>query len=118
MLYVVAKFKDEVLIRLRTEKDIWQNLNEFILFETPTEINPKAILQDNSLKQSIGSSYDVVHISDCFQHILTHQHLYLRFVTIHLKQKIKSETHHYKKWNDLTEIAFPKAILRFLETQQ
>jgi A/G-specific adenine glycosylase len=107
-----------VLVRLRTEKDIWQNLNEFILFESPTELNPTLILQDDSFKQSIGSSFDLVHISDCFQHILTHQQLYLRFVTIDLKQKITTETHQYKKWNDLAEIAFPKAILRFLETQQ
>jgi A/G-specific adenine glycosylase len=117
MVYVVAKFEDEVLIRLRTEKDIWQNLNEFILFESPTEMNPTAVLQDNAMKKSIGSSYEVVHISEGFQHILTHQQLYLRFIIIHLKQKITTETHHYKKWNDLAEIAFPKAIIRFLETQ-
>lgn len=117
LTYVIAKFNDEVLIRLRTEKDIWQNLYEFILIESSTEINPTEILQIDTLKQFIGSSFDVVDTSDGFEHILTHQKLYLRFISVTLKQKITTETHHFKKWNELNKIAFPKAILRFLETQ-
>ena len=115
MFYILAKYGNEVLIRLRTEKDIWQNLHEFILFESPSDLEPAEILESEKISSICKKPYSLVHVSERFQHILTHQTLNMRFICIEMKQKPKSEKYHFEKWNRLKKIAFPKAILRFLE---
>lgn len=115
MFYVIARYGNEVFVRLRTEKDIWQQLHEFILIESPADLNPKEILNDEKIKKSFKNNFSVTHMSEPFTHILTHQNLNMHFICIDLKKKCTFENHFLVRWDELEKMAFPKAILRFLE---
>ncbi len=41
--YVVLKYNEEVYVRKRSKKDIWENLYEFILAETPSAISNRQL---------------------------------------------------------------------------
>ena len=85
--FLVLKYKNSVVIRQRTDKDIWQELYEFPAIETAIEKNPKTILQ---LAEKNGwiknNKYLVAGISPVFKQQLSHQLIHARFLQIQLKQ--------------------------------
>ncbi len=47
--YIIVEYQDEVYVKERTGKDIWQNLYEFILIETESIISAKTFLKGKIL---------------------------------------------------------------------
>lgn len=116
--YFVFEVEDEILIRKRIEKDIWENLYEFYLFETNTEWNLKLPEIKDFLYKQLGiANFRVTRISKIFTQQLTHQNLQGRFISIHLTE-IPQSLQHYKavKAESLSLIAFPKFINQYLQS--
>lgn len=115
--YFIFIVNSKVLISKRTEKDIWENLYEFYLFESNNAIEWKGEELNSWLTGQMGiSTFEVEHISSAFKQQLTHQNLEGRFITIKL-DSIPASLKHYKSINisDLQTIAFPKFINQYLE---
>jgi A/G-specific adenine glycosylase len=114
--YFIFLYNNDVLINKRKEKDIWQNLNEFYLyeFEKPIDWTPDAINQ--WLKEQLGiKKYRLLQLSEKFHQQLTHQHLQGQFIVIDLKIIPASLKHlDLVKVSDLQLLAFPKLINNFL----
>jgi A/G-specific adenine glycosylase len=106
----------KVYIRQRTEKDIWEGLYEFPLWETDEPVYGDALLRSDFARLFFGEkTLTVRHISKIYRQELSHQTIQGQFITISLKKTIPS----LKDWvlverKELTEYPFPKFINAWL----
>ncbi len=90
--YFFTKFDDSFLFSLRKEKDIWQNLYEFPMIETPEMREPDEFLQSDLWRNFVSDRFNcleinkikITKISKVYVHKLTHQRIFARFYEIHL----------------------------------
>ncbi len=113
--YFIIETDDHVYIKKRVEKDIWQNLHEFVLFESdePVETPEKDFLP----QLFKPGTYSIRLKSETILQQLTHQKIYGKFFIIKVKpdQKIPGSDHFPVEKQTLKEHAFPKLIHSFLE---
>ncbi|HLL44178.1 MAG TPA: A/G-specific adenine glycosylase [Segetibacter sp.] len=114
--YFIFLMQDMVLVNKRVQKDIWENLYEFYLFETDKEWewNPEVITK--WLKDQLDiERFEIKKISNLFIQQLTHQNLQGRFITIRLDH-LPAALLHLKPVNkeDFVNIPFPKLINQYL----
>jgi A/G-specific adenine glycosylase len=113
--YFIIEFNDKTYIRQRTAKDIWQNLHEFVLFESPGPVQD-AFTDLPFLKQLMGQqSFQIKSISRLFHQQLTHQVLHGQFITLTVNQPVPALKDYLlvekKKRN---RYAFPRFINAFI----
>ncbi|MBS1635086.1 MAG: A/G-specific adenine glycosylase [Bacteroidetes bacterium] len=111
--YIVLKHKNQVYIRKRTEKDIWQNLYEFMLIETAKRSKEEKILTDPVFK-SLKVEFTLQHVSKEYRHILSHQILHAVFYVVELRKPLKNSTFKAVNVSSLDEYGFPRLIGKFL----
>ncbi|HSU50960.1 MAG TPA: A/G-specific adenine glycosylase [Segetibacter sp.] len=115
--YFIFVTKDGALVRKRTEKDIWENLYEFYLFESDKEVNWKQTDIDRLLSEQLGiDRYSLVSTSSTYTQQLTHQNLSGRFYLIHLPI-IPASLQNFLKLPvcELDTVPFPKFINQHLQ---
>ncbi len=114
--YFIIEKNDRFLVRQRTEKDIWQHLNEFFLVETPRRQSVEKLMQSQSVQAVLQEQKTLTpSISNEYKQILTHQEIRGRFFHITLEEKIMVPPNF--KWikaSELKKMAFPKYILSYL----
>lgn len=118
--YLVVEYRDEIAIRQRTGKDIWNQLFEFPIIEKSGE-NPV----ENILKEAerIGwlpkSKYEVIAISPLYKQQLSHQLIAGQFIRIDLKKKlIANDNRIWIKTSQLKKFAFPRLINHYLDNSK
>lgn len=98
-------------MKQRTEKDIWHGLNDFYLIETLRKQNPATLRQKDQLL--IRST--ILKESRVYKHVLSHQKLMVRFITVDVQLTKKREKIIRKsgmKWFTRTQVEkIPKPIL-------
>jgi A/G-specific adenine glycosylase len=115
--YFVFSYNNQVLIRKRITKDIWQNLHEFYLIESNVEekLNDKKI--KTKLKHLVkDSDLENISISEMQEQKLTHRIIKGNFIEIKLLNKIEFENYFWVDKNEIRKYSFPKFINSFLET--
>jgi A/G-specific adenine glycosylase len=110
--YLVVKYKDQVLIRQRISKDIWQQLFEFVLIETDQSCPLKKLLR--LFKKQYGTSEFQVHSSLSTKQKLSHQLINFYFLEIKLKEKEIIPGYFWIKISELDKYAFPKSLQEFV----
>ena len=115
--FLVMEYKNNVVIRQRTDKDIWRELFEYPGIETDFEQSPDYILQHAEKKGWImNKKYQVTDISTVFKQRLTHQMIQARFLQIQLKQfPVHSSTFIQVNKNFLNNFSFPGIINNYRE---
>lgn len=114
--YFIFLFQDTVLVNKRAQKDIWENLYEFYLYETDKDREWKAENITKWLKNQLDiKSFKINNISDLYKQQLTHQNLQGRFISISL-DNLPAALLHFKPVNkeELAKIPFPKLINQYL----
>ena len=113
--FIVEAGKDKIWIRERTEKDIWQNLYEFILWETGKKI-PHYKIQESSFYQNnfANQGLGIQHISLAYNQTLTHQSITGHFVHLN-KALVKIEGYQAVPRKELSEFPFPKIITEYIK---
>ena len=115
--YLLVEYGNKIYINHRTEKDIWQNLYEFILIETESLVAEKEFLNCSSITSLFyENNFKVSKISKTFSQKLTHQTITGRFFHINIKNPVIT----LKKYkavsrNELKKLAFPKFIASYLQ---
>ena len=115
--YLVVEYGSKVYVSQRTEKDIWQNLYEFILIETDRMIPEDEFLNGQSVQKLFNrKSVKIDKVSKTYSQKLTHQTITGRFIHITLKKAVQP----LKKYvpvskNELKKLAFPKFIASYLQ---
>ncbi|RYG05425.1 MAG: A/G-specific adenine glycosylase, partial [Chitinophagaceae bacterium] len=103
-------------IRLRTEKDIWQNLHEFPMHESQ---DPEPFPHKNFLRELLGvQPYSVVSQSRVYVQQLTHQTIHGQFIQVSIPKAVSIPgTFMPVAKKDLTRYAFPRMLNTFLEEE-
>lgn len=114
--YIIISYKDQLIIRQRTEKDIWQQLYEFPLVEEGSD-SPvsQTLLRAEKSGWLKKNSYQLTTTSPVFRQQLSHQLIAGRFISITLKSKpsLPSGWKWIKK-SDISAYAFPGFINQYL----
>ncbi|MBS1604181.1 MAG: A/G-specific adenine glycosylase [Bacteroidetes bacterium] len=118
--YFIAETADDQLyIRQRTGKDIWEGLYEFILWETDQPVYGDLLVRSDFAGQTFGvksNTLTIRHISRVYRQELSHQTIQGQFVTLRLKKKLPTR----EGWllvdrQRLTDYPFPKFINAWLQ---
>ena len=100
------------LLEKRTNKDIWQNLYQFPLYESVHQINFNELIKTNIMKTfTKNNHYNLQAFNKKpIIHKLTHQHIYTIFWII------KTEAHYNDvvKWENVSTFAVPTLIHNFI----
>lgn len=120
--YLVLHHRGHVYMKQRTEKGIWQGLHDFPLIETKKKMSQQELLKSPEWKTLFANTeFDISDFSDEYKHVLSHQRLYVHFVSVNLKKKMPvslSKDWMYVKESDLKRHAVPVLIERFLKNQK
>ena len=113
--YIIAEYENNIYVRQRTNKDIWQGLWEFILVETPAQIPAEKFLQSPEFIFVAGKKHLIKEISAVSRQQLTHQSIEAVFIRIKLEKPLKNSEYMALPKRDLKKVAFPRLINSFLE---
>ena len=111
--YLVVEVDDEVYVRKRGTKDIWENLYEFILLETR-----EALLLENILPihELLGNEeFELIQISPVYKQLLTHQTIRGQFIRIKIKEKILLKGYKIVNKRAFEKLPVPKYISNYLK---
>lgn len=112
--YIIAEYRGCVYIRKRIQKDIWQNLHEFILIEKDTMVKPASILASKQFMKIAGKKFKLVNISAVIKQQLTHQTIYGCFIHILLDKKSLLKDYELIEKPGIEQLAFPKLITTYV----
>lgn len=117
--YFVVLDGDRMLMRKRGKGDIWENLYELPLVETPHPMDIAELSTQPEVIALFGADATLDSVSGTVKHVLSHQHLFAQFVfvrerdaTIALEKKIGGD---YVFIKELNTLAKPKLIFSFLK---
>jgi A/G-specific adenine glycosylase len=113
--YIIAEYDNKLLVKRREEKDIWQNLHEFILIESNSQQKPEQVFETEEFKTLTGKKYTLLHISDEVKQKLTHQTIQAVFIYLKLNKKCIPAGMELVKKKDMSKLAFPKLINSYLQ---
>ncbi len=114
--YYVLRYKNQVFIRQRTGKDIWQHLHEFLLVETPKKLTEEEISSTPADIKGYLKKGKITAVSEAYVQQLTHQTIYGQFVEIQLTSPaVLPETFMAVTLTNLNAFAFPKLITTYLK---
>lgn len=111
--YIIFNYNDAVYIQKRTEKDIWQNLYQFYLIETPQQETEETVLSHPAL-QLLTKAFTVEKITSLKKHVLSHQHLYATFYELSVKSPLKGPAFLKIKRSELMAYGLPQLIIKYL----
>ncbi len=115
--YLIINIDDDVLIRKRTAKDIWENLYEFVLYETEKSmIADKETIQLVCKKLFGKTKFTIKNISEIYNQQLTHQTIIGQFIELDLVT-IPASLDGYKRIQitTLKKYPFPRIIAFYLQ---
>ncbi len=112
--YLVLKDEKEIIVRKRTDNDIWQGL-----YELPMMENPKPIRKDlqKKLKEYLGLPCTISSYSKSYTQQLSHQTIQSVFIFLSDIdiQKITHEGWQRISLKNLHSLGFPKVVHLFLQ---
>ncbi|MCE3281730.1 MAG: mutY [Chitinophagaceae bacterium] len=115
--YFLFELEGTYFVRRRTGNDIWQNLNEFYLFESPEELEWDAQKLNAWMRDQLGvTRFRLKHISPLQSQQLTHQKIQGQFFQVELR-RLPQQLEHYDPvtGKQIARLAFPRFINQFLE---
>jgi A/G-specific adenine glycosylase len=115
--YLVVSHQNHIYIRKRTGKDIWQNLHEFVLYETPSALHLSNKAAELPVAELLGTKqFSIGAISAVCKQQLTHQLVSGQFIQVRLKSPPTKLTGFMAtEKNKLRDYAFPRFITDYLE---
>jgi len=114
--YLVAGTGGLVLVRKRGAKDIWENLYEFVLYESNKPLDPGDLLKIPVLKTLTGKKKPVIEwLSAPYHQKLTHQTIYCQFIKINLAKMPLLDGYETVTQKKLLTLPFPKIITAYLK---
>ena len=118
--YLLLEYKNEIAIRQRLDKDIWQDLFEFPMIESRNELTRKNLLQQVEKKKWLPvNGYEVESVSPLFKQQLSHQLIAGQFIKIRLSKKCVAENDWlWMKKSAIDKYAFPQFINQYLREKK
>jgi A/G-specific adenine glycosylase len=112
--YMLISDGEKILMNKRNEGDIWANMYDLPLIETPELMEPNDLLQLPQMK-IFGDNIALKDNSAVIKHVLTHQHLYIRFLILKDFPEKLQENWFYTEVDNLKNLALPQRIFIFIK---
>jgi A/G-specific adenine glycosylase len=115
--YAVVRKGSSLLMTPRLGKDIWQGLYDFALVESTKRLGEARIMGEVSQQLGVDLGAADVTISQPYKQILTHQHIFSRFIVIEVGAGFGVSNGSLKFYSRKKIAALPKPALisRFLD---
>ncbi len=113
--YLLVEYRNKVYVRKRSNKDIWENLYEFVLLEfdgKKTMGNIKISKEFRSLFR--GSGAEVRKMSASYSQQLSHQTIEGAFIHLATRRRPALKDYEEIPFTKLSQLAFPRLISRYL----
>lgn len=112
--YILLTHKKEIWLRKRVAKDIWQNLYEPLLIETPQEMDINTLRKVNTIS-AFNTQY-LTYEGQSTQR-LTHQIITTKFYSLVLPSKEQNIPNdgEWVSFKNIKHYAFPKTLVSFLD---
>ena len=112
--YLLIKDADRILLHKRGMGDIWANMYQLPLIETAELMEPQQVLALPGILPFTGKTPIVKSISPIHKHVLTHQHLFVRFIELEHTPNYVPEEYFFTEVKKLKNLALPQIIFIFL----
>jgi A/G-specific adenine glycosylase len=114
--YFIVEQNGKIYVRKRGVKDIWENLYEFMLFESPEPTEVNELMKLPAFKKILGyRQFNVESISKLYSQKLTHQTIHGQFTRIELKKPAELDGYQPVSPKELDKLPFPKLITTYLK---
>jgi A/G-specific adenine glycosylase len=108
--YYIISNGNQLLLKKRGPKDIWQGLYDFPLIEQGEH--------SQEIEDFIKASKTKLEMDGEFKHILSHQHIYAKFWYLHLDGDLNSESYTTINRNEIEEYPMPQLLIRYLNSSR
>jgi A/G-specific adenine glycosylase len=106
---------DNILMNKRAENDIWANMYDLPMVETAALFSFDELLIIPEIIKYFGKDINVRSVSEVKKHVLTHQHLYIRFITLTVQPVVIKQDWVFIKVENLRKLPLSKPIFIFLD---
>ncbi|MFT3682960.1 MAG: A/G-specific adenine glycosylase [Ferruginibacter sp.] len=114
--YVVGKYKGKTYVKKRGAGDIWENLYEFILTESKSELELTDLKRQPVLKQLLDpKNAEISVVSKIYRQVLTHQVIIGRFITAEFSKPAPLKGYELVNIEQMEHLPFPKFISNYLK---
>lgn len=118
--YFIIESDDEILVNKRSEKGIWQNLYDFPLIELNGTFDWEELKKSEAFLDLIDhEEFKLEGESQVRKHILSHQHLYCKFIHLRMKEIDKDLRQKFSliQKEDFGQLPVPKLIENYLREE-
>lgn len=113
--YLIIIRDGEILMNKRGANDIWQNLYELPLIETPQSIPAHELIHSKEVQLLFGKSLKISKVTGPVKHVLSHQKLFAQFIEIsNVNTELSASRYVFIPPDRLNDLAQPKLIFEFL----
>jgi len=112
--YLLILHNEQILLHKRGAGDIWTNMYELPLIETAELNDPADVLALPQAAAFIGKNGAIKSVSVVHKHVLTHQHLYVRFIELEGNIDVTGDDFFFTEVKNLKNFALPQIIFLFL----
>jgi A/G-specific adenine glycosylase len=111
--YVILKFNDEIAIQQRKDKDIWQDLFQFLLIETSKNSTKRGIRK--ALKEKFGLREMQLCRTERIEQRLSHQSICFSFTILELNERVELENFQWVNSSKLHQFPFPRTLQQYIQ---
>jgi len=112
--YVLITDGKKILMNKRDDRDIWANMYDLPMIETTELLEPYELLKLQEL-EVFGANINLKDNSGVIKHLLTHQHLFIRFLIMDDFPPKLQPNWFYTDIENLKEMALPQRIFIFIK---
>jgi A/G-specific adenine glycosylase len=112
--YMLISDGKKILMNKRDDSDIWANMYDLPLVETTELMEIDELLQLPQM-DVFGKNIALKDNSAIIKHILTHQHLYIRFLILQDFPENLKENWFYADVDNLKNLALPQRVFIFIK---
>jgi len=112
--YLLILKNDSILLHKRGLGDIWANMYELPLIETNGPMEVSKVLNSHKNKLLTANDMNIKSVSGVYKHVLTHQHLYVRFIELDGVDNELPDDYFFTEVKKLKNLALPQIIFLFL----
>ncbi len=113
--YFIVEYNGKIYVRKRGPKEIWENLYEFLLFETDKLMSTEEIKATRLFKNiACINKSTILHVSKMYKQQLSHQTIQGCFIEVEVKEEPNLKNHKPVTYKELIKLPFPKFITGFL----
>ncbi len=115
LYYLIVAYNGKIYVRKRGAKEIWENLYEFVLFETDRPFTFEEIKNSKFFKGIAGKNKPLIqHVSKTYKQQLTHQTIHGSFIQLTINDALLLKEYQAVTFKEMSKLPFPKFITGYL----